>query len=224
MKLVVLAPLVALLAVAPVTAKPKAYHAVGTEPFWTLDIGPGSIVYKRVGGDTIVTATPAARAIANGRRYATRRITIEIRHARCNDGMGNRTYPDEVKLLIGGEVIMGCGGDPLIDENLVQETDWTVASIGGRPVPGTRRPTVSFADGRVSGNAGCNSFGGGYKVERGALTASRVISTRMACLGPGIMQAERKFLSILAGPARITLDGNRLILKAAAGTAILAPK
>lgn len=211
----------ALLLAASTDAKPKVYHAAGTEPFWTLDIGTGSITYKRMGGATIVTATPRVRATANGRRYVSPRITIDITREQCNDGMSDRSYPEAVKVTIRGSVVMGCGGDPLVDENLLQNSNWTILSLDGQPVRTSRPTRISFADGRLSGNAGCNRINGSYVVRGGALVASRVVSTRMACLGGG-MVTERKFLTIIASTAKLTLvDDKTITLTSSGGTAVL---
>ena len=81
MKLALLA-LPALLAAQPAAARVAIYHAVGTEPGWTLDIGGGSIIYIGDYGKTrITTRTPTPRATFNGRRYVTRRIVIDITRA-----------------------------------------------------------------------------------------------------------------------------------------------
>jgi heat shock protein HslJ len=76
--------------------------------------------------------------------------------------------------------------------------EWRASDINGVQVTGDRPLTLRLQGGeQASGNAGCNSFSGTYQLMRdegirfGALTA-----TRMAC-PPGIMEQERRFLSIL---------------------------
>lgn len=211
----------ALLLAVSVDAKPKVYHAAGTEPFWTLAIGTGSITYKRMGGETIVTATPRVRATANGRRYVSPRITIDIARERCNDGMSDRSYPEAVKVTIGGNVVIGCGGDPLVEENLLQQTSWTIVSIDGRPARTTRPTRIGFADGRMSGTAGCNRLNGTYTLRGATLETRNIVSTRMACLGPGML-IERQFLTVIRTPAKLDLlDDGTLSLTSSGGTVLL---
>ncbi len=189
----------------------RGYHALGTEPFWSLDIGKGSIVFVGQGdGTRIVTRTPAPRTTFNGRRYVTPRITIDITRTPCSDGMSERRYPDTVTVTIGRRTLRGCGGQPVIDAAFLEGSRWTILTIDGRGVRAPRPTEIRFERDRVEGNAGCNSFGGAYRIDRSGLTATRVIATRMACPGAG-MTVERKFLSIIAGPARLSMAGDRLL-------------
>jgi len=45
-----------------------------------------------------------------GEIYRTRRIDVNIVHARCNDGMSDRVYPDKVQVTVDGRRFNGCGG------------------------------------------------------------------------------------------------------------------
>lgn len=220
MKLAALA-LPALLLAAPAPGKPDVYHALGTEPFWSLDIGGRSIVFTGQGdGTKIVTRTPVARPTFNGRRYVTARITIDITRTACNDGMSDRSYPDTVTVKIGRRTLRGCGGEPLLDTASLDGSHWRITSVDGRAVKTSRPTAIRFEGARIAGSAGCNSFGGGYRIERGALISERVVSTRMACVGGG-MEVERKFFAIIAGPARLSLRGRTMTLAAPSGTAVL---
>jgi len=220
MKLVALA-LPALLVAVPAAAQTGTYHAAGTEPFWSLDIGKRSIVFKDQGsGLRVVTVTPVARASFNGRRYVTPRITIDITRSACSDGMSERRYADTVTVSIGRRTYRGCGGDPILDAVALDGSHWRIASIDGRAVKTARPAQIRFERDRIAGNAGCNSFGGNYRITGGTLIAERVVSTKMACPGTG-MQVERKVFGILAGPARITLAGRTMTLAAPSGTAVL---
>jgi heat shock protein HslJ len=103
------------------------------------------------------------------------------------------------------------------------DTHWTIASINGQPATAQRKAEMNFTADRISGNAGCNSFGGGYTIANGTLTATQIISTKMACLGPG-MDQENAVFKILDQPMTITRqhDGS-LTLNDAAGTMTLTP-
>ncbi len=226
MKLAALA-LPALLIAASAQASPRTetYRAVGTEPGWTLTIERGLIKYVGDYGKTrITTKAPVARPSFNGRRYVTPRITIDITRGTCSDGMSDRQYPERVTVAIGRRTVKGCGGQPMIDAALLDGTRWAIASIDGRPARTARPTEIRFEGDKISGSAGCNSFGGSYRIERGSFTAERVISTRMACPGPG-MAVESKFLAIIAGPARMAMTGDRtLTLSTRAGSATLIRK
>jgi len=71
------------------------------------------------------------------------------------------------------------GGDPL------NGSAWQLQQIDGVAVPAEATVTIAFADGQVSGNGGCNSYGGNYQVQSSAITFDQVMMTAMACLGVG---------------------------------------
>ena len=217
-----------LIAGAARAAPPEApYRALGTEPGWTLSIDHGLIRYVGDYGRTrITTAAPEARPSFNGRRYVTPRITIDITRAPCNDGMSDRQFPERVMVTVGRRTVHGCGGEPVIAPARmpVIEGRWLVETIDGHALRGGRPATISFIDGRISGNSGCNSFGGSFRFAHGTLTAGPLISTKMACIGP-VMIEEQAILQLLGQPlsARAARDGKLVLSAGGARTMILAP-
>jgi uncharacterized membrane protein len=87
------------------------YHANGTEPFWSLTIGGGEIVYDAADAGDVTVRAPAPQPIPNGLRYVTSALTVEITHTSCNNGMSEETFADTVRLTIGAETRNGCGGE-----------------------------------------------------------------------------------------------------------------
>ena len=102
----------ALLAPAPVEAQwtGKPYRAVGTEPFWSVDIARRTITYRPIDGRPVTVAKPRAIEGRNGTTYRAKGMTIAITHVRCSDGMSDHTYADTVKVTIGRRQLSGCGG------------------------------------------------------------------------------------------------------------------
>jgi uncharacterized membrane protein len=95
----------------PPAAEPESYSARGQEPGWALTIAKGRIDYQgNYGEKRIGVAAPKPAAIANGRRYSTPRLTVEIHYKRCNDAMSGHGYEHEVKIVADGEAYDGCGG------------------------------------------------------------------------------------------------------------------
>ncbi|GAA1032288.1 hypothetical protein GCM10009557_30320 [Virgisporangium ochraceum] len=108
---------------------------------------------------------------------------------------------------------------PLID------TKWalnTVVGAGGTAssVPAGVSATITFAaDGRVTGNTGCNAFGGTATVAGDQITFGDLASTRRACVGAaGSLEAD--VLRVLEGTAKYRIEGDRLILEAADGSGL----
>ncbi len=86
------------------------YRAVGTEPFWDLEIGRDLIFTDR--GNNISVSQPAPQPIQGtaGPIYQTSRLEVNIVHRQCNDGMSDRSYPDTVDVRVDGrQRYRGCG-------------------------------------------------------------------------------------------------------------------
>jgi heat shock protein HslJ len=100
---------------------------------------------------------------------------------------------------------------------------WAAVEIGGEAVPAAiAEPiTLRVAGDKVSGFAGCNRFGGAATVSGAKVQFLQLISTRMACLGDGVMATEAAYLDALGAAASASLDGQgRLVLLSADGEAL----
>lgn len=208
---------------APPPPAAEPYHAVGTEPGWALTIGGGEMAYIGDYGETHITVpTPDPRTTFNGHRYQTPRLTVDISHGACSDGMSDRRYPDTVMVIAEGKTVHGCGGlDPAGEAGaMLAGTHWEIEAVNGRSVRLDRPTDIRFTADRIEGRAGCNSFGGQYQVSDGVLRTSGVISTKMACPGPA-MEVENAFFAIIAGPATLQQQGRRLVVSSDAGSVTL---
>jgi len=98
---------------------------------------------------------------------------------------------------------------------------WKVTSFNnGRQavvgVIGDTRLEISFGDGKVSGDAGCNTFHGNYTSGDGTVEIGPLATTRRACAEP-LMTQEREFLAALASAVKWNIDGNVLDMHRADG-------
>jgi heat shock protein HslJ len=195
------------------------YHAHGTEPFWGVTIHGNRIVFESP-DDARIVAVARPRAIRGGRIYTSRRLTVEIRHGECNDGMSDRYQADKVHVWLGrrtGPGLEGCGGATLAPAGLA-DTAWGIAAIDGETVPAAEDYNLQFIEGRIHGQAGCNRFSGPYREARRTLTPGPIAATRMACPAPR-MRHERRVLALLGGPVQFAFpDGDTLVLTGIGGT------
>ena len=123
-------------ACAPIASPPAAsYRAVGTEPFWNVTIEGGQMRYERIGERGFSVPAPTPRTSFNGHRYETPRLTLDITHVQCSDGMSDRVYADRVMVTVGGEILRGCGGAILPPADLAGSS-WRIVAIDGEAVPG----------------------------------------------------------------------------------------
>ncbi|MFA7198086.1 MAG: META domain-containing protein [Methanoculleus sp.] len=162
----------------------------------------------------------------------------------CNEPPGIMAQEDRYLALLAqvasyrteeGRLILADseGADLLVFEKAVPMpdlpltgTDWvletynannTVSSV----IAGTT-VTVTFApDGNVTGNAGCNHYGGQYSLDGGNLAISSLFSTLMYCETPGVMEQESAYLTLLANVTSFRVEGDRLTLTDADGTDLL---
>jgi heat shock protein HslJ len=195
----------------PPSAPPVgSYRALGTEPFWAVTIADGRIRYERAGEPGFSVAAPPPRTSFNGHRYETSRLTVDVTHGQCSDGMSDRVYADTVTVMLDGETLRGCGGEILPPAELAG-TSWSIVAIDGEPVPRTPTYFINFEERRLSGKAGCNGFGGTYEVSGRTLVPGPIAATRMACPGPA-MAHEQRALAILRGPVQIEFRGGDTLL------------
>lgn len=191
---------------------PAAYFALGTEPGWSLEITPGILNYNGDYGDTrVVVGNPGAQPNANGKRYVTSPMTVDITHAECSDGMSDRRYADTVTVTAEGRTVKGCGG-AVLPPYALAGSNWTFVSIGDVAVADDRPTELHFDGTRLSGSAGCNRFSGSYTQHGRKLTAGPLAATKMACPGAGMAQ-EDAFFKLMSGPVQISFpaDGTMIL-------------
>jgi heat shock protein HslJ len=91
-------------------------------------------------------------------------------------------------------------------------TEWVAIAIEGFPAADGVRSTINFDDeGRAFGEAGCNSFQGGYELDGDRLAFGPLASTRMFCEGPRQEQEDR-YLAALARIVRFAIADGELRL------------
>jgi heat shock protein HslJ len=75
------------------------------------------------------------------------------------------------------------------------------------------------ADGRLSGNSGCNTYNGGFEASGKTLKVGPLVSTQMACDKPtGVMDQEQQYLAALQNSATFEISGDILTIRDASGT------
>ena len=120
-------------------------------------------------------------------------------------------------LLVAGlsiVALVGClRGDAELDETQWRLTEWTVSSLDARDFDVSAR----FADGKISGHSGVNSYGGPYASGPGrAFSVGQIASTEMAGPEPA-MRAEGAYLALLGQARSYRVEAGRLTLFDAGG-------
>lgn len=207
--------------VEPPAAGPARYRALGTEPFWSVTLTNGRMRYDDPAGKVIDVPAPTARPSFNGERYVSDRLTLDITHTPCSDGMSDRRYPDTVLVIADGRELKGCGM-PADDGDALVGQEWRVNAIDGATPPGPRPAMLNFAEGRISGTTGCNRVMGSYSLTGDRLTLDGVATTRMACPGAA-MEQEARITQILRGPLTVVRGKDGVMLTGDGGSLTLVP-
>ena len=93
-------------------AAPKRLQALGTEPFWSLEVRPGALRYSSP--EVLDGIEFAVHETLNGttRRFAGtlqgKPAVLTIASGTCSDGMSDTVYPYTARFAWGEETRQGC--------------------------------------------------------------------------------------------------------------------
>jgi len=134
-----------------------------------------------------------------------------------------RTFSDRVSLrpvfaMIFASLALGCvnaRGRTSLDA--IEGPRWTLVELNGRSAQAAdsaHRPWIQFSatDGTVSGNGGCNRFGGKYARTDSSLHLTQLVSTKMACALNPLNTQEQQYLGVLTAADYFSIAGDTLSL------------
>jgi uncharacterized membrane protein len=91
----------------------KPLRAIGTEPFWAVELTGSEMVYS--GADRPEQRAPQPAPVMQGtmaiwesNTTAGNPLTVTLTATDCSDGMSSRTWPLTAMVRIGDETLMGC--------------------------------------------------------------------------------------------------------------------
>jgi heat shock protein HslJ len=103
--------------------------------------------------------------------------------------------------------------------------EWKLVSYGdaANPTPALSNvdTSIQFDSGKMSGNVGCNGFGGAYELGGDQITFSGVMSTMMYCEETSTQ--EQVVLAVFSDGAKLPtqLNGNTLTIASADGASVV---
>lgn len=118
-------------------------------------------------------------------------------------------------LLIVFLVLSACATEKA-DPSVSLLGSWKLTSYGpvDAPTPAVADANAELTfkdDGTVTGNSGCNGFGGSYTVDGDQIKFDQIVSTLMACDDPRMAQ-EQAVQNVLMDTAAFKMEGNTLTL------------
>jgi len=99
------------------------------------------------------------------------------------------------------------------------EGQWELVSYNQAPAMPGVETSIEFKDGQMSGNVGCNGFGGDYTVNGKKIVFGSVMSTMMFC--EAVADQEASTMAVLQNEATFILNGDRLIITSTDGSSFI---
>lgn len=103
------------------------------------------------------------------------------------------------------------------------EGSWSLVSFGPAssqmPTLPDVETSIEFKEGQMSGNVGCNGFGGEYEVDGSTVTFGPVVSTMMYC--EAVAEQESGTLAVFQEEATFVLDSDMLTITSADGASVI---
>ncbi|MEQ7155987.1 COG3650 family protein [Brevundimonas aurifodinae] len=88
-------------------------RAIGTEPFWSVDITPEALAYSAVDSSGMRADNPGPTVQGTTAVYAAAgedgtALVVTLIATECSDGMSDRTYPLTARVEMGPQTLNGC--------------------------------------------------------------------------------------------------------------------
>ncbi len=100
-------------------------------------------------------------------------------------------------------------------------TAWYLTDLAGQGVVEGSEVTLEFAEGRITGRAGCNGFGSEYELDGGDLVIGEQMATTMMWC-EGLMDQEAAYTQALIAAQSVTLEDGELTVHTANGDLLFA--
>ena len=201
------------------------FKAIGTEPFWGLEISEEMIRFQGIEAGSEFTAPhiePIRAMDANVKLYRVNtesgEIEVTISMQNCSDGMSDNKHDYKVDLNLRRNNqkenvnYSGCGNYiadyRLFDIWLLEELEGKNVTLAdfAKEIPLLE---INSSEKKFIGYGGCNRVSGTIFQERELLRFTDIISTRMAC---GETNMENIFLKALQSSTGYKIKNNRLYL------------
>lgn len=198
----------------------------GTEPFWDVKISDGRDISFDILGNEMKFTTGLPEYSEKGKdefcysassdKYS---IKVTIKKSECGDGMSDNSYPYSVVASVTenstGKLtdFKGCGQftfDYRLDDiwvlDKMKDIQFSKTDYETRPYM-----ELKIRDGRVGGNAGCNTFLGKIEIKGRKISFSKNLNmTKMACDKMGL---EIEFINSISGQTLgYKVDNGKLFL------------
>ena len=120
--------------------------------------------------------------------------------------MKNRARWAGIAALVAALAVAGCSsGAAATQPPNLNGTNWRVVEIAGEPTFGSNPPTISFRNGRIRGDSGCNTFTADVTLDQMTIDVGSISSTLRLCEGE-VGATETLFMRALIGASALSFD------------------
>lgn len=88
------------------------FNALGTEPFWAVEVRTSGLKLSRPGVADVVTANPGPKVEGAKAVWAGEGLVLTLKQGQCSDGMSDRTYAYAAQVMLAGTTMKGCAARP----------------------------------------------------------------------------------------------------------------
>jgi len=129
-----------------------------------------------------------------------------------------KTHIKIFPIIIFTIVLNACSFSLSSSQDNLDGSVWILTAINNDTAIIGNPPTLEFEGDIVSGNAGCNSYGGSYQVRGETISFGPLARTELYCMeSEGVMDQEQIYLEILESAQRFELVESVLIIFADSG-------
>jgi len=84
------------------------FNAVGTEPFWAIEVRAAGLELSRPDAADLTVANPGPKVDGGKAVWSAPGLILTLTQGDCSDGMSDRTYPYVAEAVVGDTVLKGC--------------------------------------------------------------------------------------------------------------------
>ena len=88
------------------------FNAVGTEPFWAVEVRPLTLKLSRPDAIDLTVANAGPKVEGETAVWTAPGLVLTLSTGQCSDGMSDRSYPYVAQATVGETVLKGCAMQP----------------------------------------------------------------------------------------------------------------
>ena len=88
------------------------FNALGTEPFWAVEVRPLTLKLSRPDAIDLTVANAGPKVDGGNAVWTGPGLVLTLSKGPCSDGMSDRRYPYVAQATVGDTVLKGCATRP----------------------------------------------------------------------------------------------------------------